>query len=218
MSEAAQAINDRFTWDDYRGWPDDERWEIVGGEAFAMTPAPAPRHQRVLHELDRQMGNHFADKECMVFPAPTDVKLSDQDVVQPDLLVVCDKSQIKATHIEGAPTLVVEIQSPSTAAFDRVRKMRLYARSGVKEVWLITPYPWVAEVYALDGESYRLAQSCEKTDTLQSKLFPDLAIDLEKVFDFEIPPNERILMVKEGRPTPYGGARERPSRQPAGTR
>ncbi len=205
MSEAAVAWGHDFTWDDYRAWPDDKRWEIVGGEAFAMSPAPSLRHQQILHELDRQLGNHFAGKSCRVFPAPTDVKLSNQDVVQPDLLVVCDRNQMKRTHIEGAPTLVVEIQSPSTASFDRVRKMRLYARSGVKEVWLITPYPWLAELYALDGDSYRLAQSCEKSDTLKSRIFPDLEIDLERVFDFPIEPEERIEMVKEGHP-PYGKA------------
>jgi len=72
----------------------------------------------------------------------------------------------------------------------------------VKEVWLVTPYPWLAEVYVLDGESYRLTQSCERMDTLTSATFPELEIDLEKVFDFEIPPAERIQMVKEGRP-PY---------------
>ncbi len=78
--------------------------------------------------------------------------------------------------------------------------MPLYARTGVNEVWLITPYPWLAEVYVLDGASYRLAQSCGKTDTLKSAVFPDLSIELEKVFCFDIPPEERINMVKEGRP------------------
>jgi Uma2 family endonuclease len=138
-----------------------------------------------------------------VFPAPTDVKLSAEDVVQPDLLVVCDKTQLRETHVEGPPALVVEILSPSTVSFDRVRKMRLYARFGVKEVWLITPYPWFAEVYVLDGASYRLAQGFEKTDTLTSVIFPDLRIALEKVFDYEIPPHEQVQMVREGRP-PYG--------------
>lgn len=205
MSEAALSQGERFTWDHYRTWPDTERWEIVAGQAFAMAPAPSLRHQQILHELDRQLGNHFADRTCDVFPAPTDVKLTDKDIVQPDLSIVCDEGQMKGTHIEGAPTLVVEIHSPSTAAYDRVRKMRLYATSGVKEVWLVTPYPWLAEVYVLDGETYRLAQSCERTDTLKSTVFPDLDIDLEKVFNFEIPPEERITMVKEGRP-PYGSA------------
>lgn len=191
-----------YTWNDYRQWDDGQRWEIVGGEVYAMAPAPTLRHQRIQIELSRQFANHFDGKSCLVFPAPTDVKLSDEDIVQPDLLVVCDKTQLRETHIEGPPTLIVEILSPSTASFDRVRKMRLYAQHGVKEVWLITPYPWLAEVYVLDGETYRLARAYEKTDTLASGIFPDLKIELEKIFDYEIPPHEQIQMVREGRP-PY---------------
>ncbi len=203
MGEAARQL--RYTWEDYRGWPDTERWELIDGEAFSMSPGPNLRHQRILHQLDRQMGDFFEGKPCVVFPSPTDVRLSEQDVVQPDLMVVCNKTLLKETHIDGPPTLIVEIHSPSTAAFDRTRKLRLYARSGVKEVWLINPYPWLAEVFVLDGASYRLVQACEKNDTLTSIVFPELKIELSKVFDFEIPPEERIEMVKEGHP-PYGKA------------
>jgi Uma2 family endonuclease len=167
-----------------------------------MTPAPTTRHQRILHELDRQLGNHFAGKPCQGFPAPTDVRLSDEDVVQPDLVVVCQPEKVKATHIAGAPTLVVEILSPSTATFDRVRKLALYARSGVREVWLITPYPWLAEVLVLDGDGYRLACACEKGDILRSEAFPDLKIRTDDIFSYPIDPNEQVEMVREGRP-PY---------------
>ncbi len=217
MAEAARAIH--YTWDDYRQWDDDRRWEVLGGEAFAMSPAPSLRHQRILFELARQLGDHFEGQPCQVFPSPTDVKLSDADIVQPDLLVVGDPSQLKETHVEGPPALVVEILSPSTANFDRIRKMRLYARFGVKEVWLITPYPWLAEVFVLDGESYRLAGAFEKTDTLASTIFPSLCIELEKVFDYDIPPHEQVQMVKEGRPPyvprPVGGPEARVDGPPA---
>ena len=202
MSEAARKTA-RFTWRDYQSWPDDERWEIIGGETFAMTPAPNLRHQDIVTELSRQMANAFLDRPCKVYVSPTDVKLSEEDVVQPDLLVVCDKSKMKRTHIEGAPTLVIEVLSPSTAAFDRVRKLRLYAASGVQEVWLVTPYPHTVEVFALDGDEYRLAGVYGIEDTLLSRRFPDLTIDLERLFDFPIEPGERIEMVREGRP-PYG--------------
>ncbi len=203
MSEAALKREDHFTWDNYREWPDDERWEIIGGEAFAMSPAPLVRHQRIQQELGRQLSNHFIDKECEVFPAPIDVKLSDEDIVQPDLLVVCDKNKIKRTHIEGAPTLVIEIISPSTAFYDRSCKLSLYAASGVEEVWLVTPYPHAVEVFVLDGESYRFASVYGKEHKLKSICFPELEIELEKIFNFPIEDSERIKMVKEGRP-PYG--------------
>lgn len=198
----ALAKNKHFTWKDYQTWPDDERWELIGGEAIAMTPAPGTRHQGIQQELGRQFGNHFAGKKCQVFPAPTDVKLSEEDIVQPDLLVVCEQDQIKPTHIEGAPALIIEILSRSTEVYDRKRKLPLYASHGVKEVWLVTPYPWLIEVYVLDGQTYRLHGTYSKDDTLESPSFPELPMDLQAVFDFPIEPGERIKMVKEGR-SPY---------------
>jgi len=70
--------------------------------------------------------------KCPVYPAPMDLKLSDRDVVQPDILVVCDPKQIKKTHVEGPPFLLIEILSFSTLLHDRGRKLELYARSGVQ--------------------------------------------------------------------------------------
>lgn len=203
MLQSATAIKKQFTWDDYQLWPNDERWEVINGEAFAMSPAPTLRHQTILVELTARFHEYFMNKSCQAFVAPTDVKLSDADIVQPDLLIVCDSEKLKGTHVEGAPDLIVEILSPSTAAFDRVRKMRLYAANGVKEVWLITPYPWLAEVFVLDGKSYRLTQVCEKNDTLNSVTFPGLNILLSDIFNYSIDPSEQIAMVKEGHPQ-YG--------------
>jgi Uma2 family endonuclease len=195
----------RYTWSDYRTWPDDERWEIIDGEAFGMTSAPSTRHQIVVANLLAQLAEFFKGTPCTVMPAPTDVKLSDEDVVQPDLLVVCDSTQIKRTHIEGAPTLVVEILSPSTLSHDRMRKMELYAKYGVGEVWLANPYPSLVEVYALDGEAYSRASAYDEEGTLRSLAVPDLVIGLSEVFDFPIPPEDRIELVREAAP-PYGAA------------
>ena len=192
-----------FSWDDYRSWDDGTQWQIIDGEAFAMTPAPMPRHQRIQQEIGWHLENYFRERPCDVFPAPTDVKLSERDVVQPDLSVVCDPDQVKRTHIEGPPTLVVEIISPSTVTLDRVRKMNLYDKAGVKEVWLVTPYPWLAEVFVLDGGSYRLAAAYEKDGLLESVTFPGLTVALTEVFTYPIDPSEKVDMVKEGRP-PYG--------------
>jgi len=167
-----------------------------------MSPAPGTRHQMVLGELHRQMANHFADRDCAVFAAPTDIRLSKEDVVQPELLVVCEKDKIKPTHIDGSPTLVIEVLSPSTEAFDRVRKLRLYAANGIQEVWLITPYPSLVDVLTLDADSYRIAGVYGGDDTPVSAAFPDLQIDLSAVLNFPITPEERIRVVKESR-SPY---------------
>jgi Uma2 family endonuclease len=167
-----------------------------------MSPAPSTRHQKIQQELGRQLGNHFIERPCDVYPAPVDVRLSDFDVVQPDLVVLCDEEQIKPTHIDGPPTLVIEILSPATATYDRTRKLDLYARSGVKEVWLVTPYPSCVEIFLLDGNTYRFIQACDKEDELKSPTFPDLEVGLPRLFDFPLEPGEQIQRVKEVHP-PY---------------
>ncbi|HAS83573.1 MAG TPA: Uma2 family endonuclease [Verrucomicrobia bacterium] len=202
MSTAIAYKDSTFTWSDYRSWPDDERWEIVGGEAFDMSSAPLTRHQLIVGELTGQMYAHFKGHRCRVWPAPVDVKLSEEDIVQPDLLVVCDPAQIQRTYIEGAPALVIEVLSEASLFHDRVRKMGLYARSGVREYWLVTPYPHLIEVYELAGDAYTLRGGYTRDDTLASPSFPALHLDLASVFDFPLAPGEAVKMVKEGRP-PY---------------
>jgi Uma2 family endonuclease len=179
---------ERFTWADYQTWPDDERWEIIGGEPFAMLPSPTSRHQRISGQLFLCLALHFRGKQCRPFAAPVDVKLSDEDVVQPDLLVVCNPRQIKRTHIEGAPRLVVEILSEHSVLHDRMRKTALYARAGVRELWLVTPFPSLVEVFQLQRGAYRLAAAYPKEQELVSPTFPDLKIKLADVFDFPLEP------------------------------
>ncbi len=219
MRESTARKTAMHTWSDYRAWDDDLRWELIGGEAYAMSPAPTPRHQLIQLELAVQFAAYFRGKTCQVYPAPIDVKLSETDVVQPDIIVVCDPGQVKRTHIEGAPTLLVEILSPSTQAHDRLRKLPLYAASGVREVWLITPYPWLAEVYVLDGVSFRVDQVYGKSDTLQSRAFPGLKVQLATVFNYPIDPAESVELIKEGRPPPYATRRPAtPGRRARGRR
>jgi Uma2 family endonuclease len=196
MGEPAQKIK-HYTWSDYQQLPDEQRTEIIGGEIFDMSPAPSMRHQSIAFELSLQLGNFFKGKPCKPFAAPADVKLSDDDVVQPDLMVVCDQDQIKETHVEGAPALVIEILSPSTHSHDRKRKMELYARSGVKEVWLVSPRPASIEVFLLDGATYRFVGMYQVEDDFKSPAFPELRLDLKEVFDFPLEPGEPVYVVKE---------------------
>ena len=151
-----------------------------------MSPAPGVEHQRAVLRLSAELHRHFAGKRCEVFVSPVDVKLSEHDVVQPDNVVVCERSKVKPSHLEGAPSLVVEVLSPSTEMHDRLRKMALYARTGVKEVWLVVPRAALVEVFVLDGATYRLTGTYTKGDKLRSSVFPGLNVNLRKVFD--IPP------------------------------
>jgi Uma2 family endonuclease len=196
MGELAHK-NKHTTWNDYRQLPDEQRVEIIGGKIFDMSPAPSARHQSIAGELSFQLTGFFKGKPCKPFIAPTDLKLSDEDVVQPDLMVVCNQDQIKETHVEGAPTLVVEILSPSTQSHDRKLKMELYARSGVNEVWLVSPLPPGIEVFLLDGETYRFVGMYQIEDEFKSPSFDELKLDMEAVFDFPLEPGEQVYVVKE---------------------
>ncbi len=207
MSEPAIRKAARFNWADYQTWNDNQRWEIVGGEAYLMSPSPSFQHQQANAELLRQMANHFRGKVCRVIAAPMDVVLSEEDVVQPDLLVVCDKRQIKRTHVLGPPRLVVEIVSASSEHLDRMIKMMLYARAGVGEYWIVTPWPHMVEVLVLRDGKYVVHGVFGKNTKLTSPSFPGLAITLKHVFDFPLGPDERPPVVRET-PAPYPAARK----------
>ena len=192
----------RASWTDYRTWDDDTRWEIIDGHPYAMT-APRVSHQMVCGELFALLHAHFKSQRCKVFLSPIDVRFSEHDVVQPDLIVVCDRSQITETHIEGPPALVVEILSPSTQRHDRVRKLRLYARFGVREYWIFQPNPALAEVLSLDGSGYRIAGVYTDSERLLSPLFPELNLNLAEVF---LPTGEDIIEEIREASAPYSKA------------
>ena len=130
-----------LTYEDYAKTSDDERWELLDGE-LVMVPAPNTFHQRVATDLVTLL-NAFVKERYLgsVFSAPTDVVLSDTNVVQPDLLFVSREREhiITRANIQGAPDLAVEIRSPSTAERDLTVKRRLYAEHGVKEYWAGRP-------------------------------------------------------------------------------
>jgi Uma2 family endonuclease len=203
MSSSAIAQRSPYTWKDYRSWGEDERWEIIDGEAHAMSPAPSVRHQCVQTELTRQVANRLLKAPCRAMAAPIDVKLSETTIVHPDLVVVCRREQIRSTHIEGAPALVIEILSPSTAHRDRGIKTDAYARAGVAEVWLVTPWPPCVEVFVLDGASYRRYGAFVQTQPLTSPTLPDLTVDLAPVFNFPVDPGEEFPPLREP-PARYG--------------
>jgi Uma2 family endonuclease len=185
---AAPNLPPRFTFDDYLSWPDETRLELIAGKAVAMAP-PTTWHQEVALNLGAMLHDAFRGKECRPFVAPIGVKLSDEDVFEPDLVVVCERDQMRGSHIEGAPRLIVEILSPSTEATDRHRKLPCYASHGVQEVWLIRPHPAIAEVLSLDGETYRLTGIFRPPETLVSQAFPGLQVPLDPIFDFWQPPD-----------------------------
>jgi Uma2 family endonuclease len=105
-----------FSYADYLDFEGDTRWELIDGEAYAMAPAPTTRHQRIVQNLAVLLFHCFRGTPCRPFIAPTDLKLSDFDVVQPDGLVVSDRAKIGEAAIVGPPDLVIEVLSPATEA------------------------------------------------------------------------------------------------------
>jgi Uma2 family endonuclease len=140
----------RYTYQDYCQWGEDKQWEIIDGIPYNMAPAPIERHQRILLWLGRKIGNALEGKKCIPYIAPFDVVLSESDIVQPDLLVVCDPQKITTKNIQGAPDLVIEIISPSTIKRDRWTKKRLYEQHGVKEYIIVDGEGAFSEQYILD--------------------------------------------------------------------
>lgn len=96
MKSIANQQQARYTVADYLNWPDDERWELIAGEVYNMSPAPTVKHQSIVGDFYNQLKQQLKGKSCVPYVAPLDVVLSDNDVVQPDVLVVCDPAKITA--------------------------------------------------------------------------------------------------------------------------
>jgi Uma2 family endonuclease len=157
----ARRDQDLHTYGDYLTWSEDVRYELIDGIAYLMAPAPTLDHQDTAGELYLQLRQALEGRPCRVYIAPVDVRLPKADeaderidtVVQPDVLVVCDRRKLDQRGVRGAPDLVVEVLSPSTASHDQIRKRRVYERAGVRELWLVHPYDRMLTVYRLqDGE------------------------------------------------------------------
>ena len=177
--------NEYYTYADYYSWDDGKRWELIEGEPYAMSPAPTTTHQSVSGNLHRQLSNFLHGKPCKVFHAPFDVRLNahdnDDTVVQPDLTVICNRSKLNDRGCKGAPDLVIEITSPSTARHDRVVKFNQYLKAGVLEYWIIDPDTKTLQVCVLENGRYFTTVYAD-TDTAPVKVLNGCTINLSDVF------------------------------------
>jgi Uma2 family endonuclease len=176
----------KFTYADYKHLPESEtrRYELLGGE-LVMVPSPDERHQRSARNLGFILWEYIHQQELgAVYYAPFDVVLSTEHVVQPDILFVSAERAhiITEDNVQGAPDLVIEILSPTTAGRDRTYKRTLYARYGVREYWLVDPMEGTVEVLTLGERGFERAAEYGRDEVLRSSLLQGLKIDLREVF------------------------------------
>ena len=174
----------KLTYEDYASLPDDERRELIDGELIPM-PSPKEIHQRILLLLGASWLWFVRETRLgTVYTAPFDVILSPTNVVQPDLIFISSARAhiITEDNIRGAPDLVVEILSPSTAGYDRTTKRNLYARHGVREYWLIDPYAKTVTALILGANGYDTHAVFGEGDTLTSPTLAGFALNLSDLF------------------------------------
>ena len=180
----------RYTFKDCLTWEENERIEIINGEAIMMA-LPSRVHQEIVAELIRQFGNFLEGKGCRVYPTPFGVRLFEKDgdtpdnvdtMVEPDLSVVCDSDKLDKYGCKGAPDLVVEVLSPSSLRHDRLIKLGLYQRAGVRECWIVDPENKALQVFTLEGGFLRIHEEYGREDVAKVNVLNGCFIELGKVF------------------------------------
>ena len=174
-----------LTYADYAALPDDgKRYELHEGE-LSVTPSPGMRHQLIVGNLYYLLLPHIRTSgRGQLMLSPFDCIMASSTVVQPDLLYVDEtrRQLLSERALEGAPTLAIEIVSPSTGHIDRRRKMTLYAKHGVDWYWIVDPPARTIDVYRLDGEDYRHDARLEGEAPCALPPFSDLSLDPSAVW------------------------------------
>lgn len=182
------------TFADYLNWVEQDRYEIIYGNAIMMTP-PKRIHQEVLTEIFKQIANFLDDKPCKIYPALLGVRLFEQDggspndvdtVVEPDISVICDHSKLDNAGCKGAPDMIIEILSPSTMRHDHIVKLDLYRRAGFREYWIADPKNQTVEVYLRDeNNDIRPREVYTHKDAAKVTMLKGCTVELGRVFSEE---------------------------------
>lgn len=170
-----------YTYDDYVKW--EGRWEIIRGIPYAMVPAPVIKHQRLSKKIIWQLEESLKDCEKCEVLLPVDWQISDDTVVQPDVLVVCSESEnIGVEKLEITPVIVFEILSQSTARKDKILKYQLYEKAGVKYYFIVDPETDSATIFRLKKDKYQQAEDFGE-GCIGIDLGPcQIQLDLKKIF------------------------------------
>ena len=178
MSQASRLVT-KYSYREYECFPNDGfRHEIVDGVHF-KSPAPSTKHQKVSRKIHFPLYSQIEQKSLgEVYNAPTDVELSEHDIVQPDIIVVLREQLdiITSKKIHGIPALVVEILSESNRRYDQVLKFEMYQKSGVFEYWIVDTVAEMVQQFVLVNDRYADAGTHHKI--IAPKYIAGVEIDL----------------------------------------
>ena len=167
------------TIDDIYALPEGQRAELIDGRMYMMAP-PNTIHQNLVSEFTITIGNYIRSKggNCKVFPAPFAVFLNkdDQNYVEPDISVICDKDKLNEKGYNGAPDWIIEIVSPSTSRIDYGVKLFKYRTAGVREYWIVNPMKKTVTVFDMENEEQ--SNQYDFDETICSCIYEDLKINI----------------------------------------
>jgi len=183
VRSAQPDYNRLYTVEEYHTWSEDFRAELYDGELVVMEQ-PTRKHQGISRNLILQLGNFLKGKPCKLYHAPFGVRLTmkEESIFEPDIVVVCDESILTERGCTGAPDMIIEILSPSTARRDKVTKFNKYKKAGVKEYWIVDQEYSMVEVNILSNNEY-ITRPYTDEDIVPVTILKGCEINLAEVFD-----------------------------------
>lgn len=179
---ALQKRSDLINLEQYENLPEDSQIEVFDGIIYNMA-SPSEDHQTIFMELSTSINNYIRSKKgsYKIFHAPFDVILSNDPltIVQPDIMVVCDKDKLDGKRCIGAPDFIIEIVSPGNPADDYIRKLYYYQNAGVKEYWIVDPRRKTVTVNYFEKNLLNIQYSFDSI--IKVNIYEDLYIDFSEI-------------------------------------
>ncbi|WP_010531735.1 Uma2 family endonuclease [Lentibacillus jeotgali] len=173
---------DNLTYDDYASIDDGNRYELVDGQLELMSPAPSVTHQLISAQMQKRI-TESCESDYIILDAPIDVILADNEVRQPDLVLIHRKrlNILRNRGVIGPPDLVVEILSPSTLKRDKIDKLNMYANFRIPEYWIVEPKTGILEQYSLHDAQYTLIDVFQEDEHVTSPGIPCISFTMADI-------------------------------------